>query len=106
MAALAEVERLFGESEVASAPPADLDHHEHRRRTRVDRHEVELVATDMDVPGEDGPARFDQPMSDQSFGGITRLLGRRSREGWKLAVHARIVTGDSAPALNRFSSST
>ena len=41
----------------AGAPPADLDDDERRRRARVDRHEVELVAADMDVPGQDGPAR-------------------------------------------------
>jgi hypothetical protein len=106
VAALAVVERLFWEPEVAPPTPADLDDHEHRRRARVDRHEVELVATDMDVPGEDGPARFHQPIGDQSFGGITRLLGRRSRLGWKLAIHATIVAGDPAPALNRHSSGT
>ena len=49
-----------------------------RRRTRVDRHEIELVATDMDVPGQDGPARLDQPVSDQRLGGVTRQLRRRA----------------------------
>ena len=62
------------------AAPADLDDHERRGRTRVDRHEIELVATDMDVPGQD---RSSRPRPDERatsvFGGITRLLGRRPR---------------------------
>jgi RecB family exonuclease len=56
MAALAVVERLLREPEVSATSPADLDDHERRRRSRVDRHEVKFVTTDMDVPGEDGPA--------------------------------------------------
>ena len=77
--------------------PADLDDHERRRRARVDRHEVELVATDMDVPGEDGPAGFAQPRADESLGGVTRELRRRSRPSGGLAVHRRMRASRRSP---------
>ena len=99
VAALAVVERLFREAEIASAPPADLDHDERRRRTRVDRHEVELVATDMDVPGEDGPARLGQPRTDESLRGVARDLRRRSCLSSAWAVHGRMVPADPHPRL-------
>ncbi len=100
MAALAVVECLLREAEVTPAPPADLDDHEHRRRARVDRHEVELVATDMDVPGQDGPAQVAQPRTYEGLGGVTRDLRRRSRPGGGLAVHESIVPADAHPALS------
>ena len=75
---LAMIDRLLGETVVAAAPPADLDDDQRRRRTRVDRHEIELVATDMDVPGQDGPTSFRQARCDQRLGAVTRQLGRRS----------------------------
>ena len=75
--ALAVVDGLLGQPEardpLASGPPR----HERGGRARVDRHEVELVATDMDVPGQDGPTGVRQARRDQRLGGITRLLGRR-----------------------------
>lgn len=91
VAALAMIECLLGEAEVTPAPPADLDDDEGRRWARVDRHEIELVATDMDVPGHDGPTSFCEPRGDQRFGGITRLLGRRSRRVAGSVRHAGIV---------------
>jgi DNA-binding PadR family transcriptional regulator len=75
--ALAVIDRLLWQAEPASGAPADLDDHERGRRTRVDRHEIELVATDMDVPGQDGPTGFREARGDEALGGITRLLCRR-----------------------------
>ena len=72
--AFAVVDRFFGKAECAADPPADFDDHERSRRARVDRHEVKLVTTDMDVPGQDGPAGVDESGGDQRFGGVTRLL--------------------------------
>ena len=89
--ALAVVDGLLGQAEVAAGPPADLDDDQRRGRTRVDRHEVELVATDMDVPGQDGPAGFREPRSDERLGGITRLLRRRPRRVAGSVRHAGIV---------------
>jgi hypothetical protein len=77
VAALAVIERLLRQAEGALTAPADLDDHECRWRTRVDRHDIELVATDMDVPGEDGPSRCDQTRTDEGLSGVTRLLRRR-----------------------------
>jgi hypothetical protein len=98
---LAMIDGLLGESEVAARAPAHLDDDEEGGGTRVDRHEIELVATDMDVPGQDGPAALGQQDGDQLFGGITRLLGRRScpSSGW--TSHPTIVAEGSSPALNR-----
>ena len=87
------VDRLLGQTESATRPPADLDHDERRGRTRVDRHEIEFVATDMDVPGQDGPTSFRESRRDELFGGITRLLGRRSRRVAGSIRHAGIVAG-------------
>jgi hypothetical protein len=72
------VDRLLREAEVATGTPADLDDDQCRRRTMIDRHEVELVPTDMDVPGQDRPAGVGEARSDEPLGGITRLLRRRS----------------------------
>ncbi len=76
---LAVVDRLLRQAELAACPPADLDDHEGGRRTRVDRHEIELVATDMHVPGKDGPTGVREAHRDQRLGGVTRLLRQRSR---------------------------
>jgi hypothetical protein len=88
---LAMVNGLFRQAEGSARSPADLDHDERGRRTRVDRHEVELVATDMDVPGQDGPTGFREARSDERLGGITRQLGRRSRRVAGLICHRRMV---------------
>ena len=71
----------------ASAPRR----HERRRRTRVDRHEIELVATDMDVPGHDGPTGSQETDQDQRFGGVTCLLssGPSRRDG--RAIHTAMM---------------
>ena len=97
---LAVVEGLLGQPEVAAPTPADLDDHEGRRRARVDRHEVELVATDMDVPGQDGPARFGQPRRDERLGGVTRELRRRSRPSGGSAVHPTMLPDGAHPRLS------
>jgi hypothetical protein len=49
------VHGLLGQAERPAGPPADLHDDERARRARVDRHEVKLVATDMDVPGQHDP---------------------------------------------------
>ena len=86
-ATLAMVDRLLGEPEGPAPSPADLDDHELRGRTRVDRHEDELMATDMDVPGEDSPAGRDQAAGDEHLGGITRLLRCRPDSIGRWAGH-------------------
>jgi hypothetical protein len=73
---LSMIDRLLCEPEATRASPANLDDHEGRRWTRVDRHEIEFVTADMDVPGQDGPTGLDQSVQDQRLGGVTRQLGR------------------------------
>ena len=96
------VDGFLGQTEVSPCPPAHLDDDERGGRTRVDRHEIEFVATDMDVPGQDGPTSFREPRRDELFGGITRLLGRRSRRVAGSVRHAGIVAADAhRPLMTR-----
>ena len=102
---LAVVDGLLGQPELAAGAPADLDDDERRRRTRVDRHEVELVATDMDVPGQDGPASLREPVGDERLGGITRLLGRRpprspGRSAMAASSQATLIRHVSRPSAD------
>ena len=85
------VDRLLGETESARTPPADLDDDQRGRRTRVDRHEIELMAADMDVSGQDGPSGHDQPVLDERLGSVTRQLGRCPGRIGRWRVHARKV---------------
>jgi len=89
--ALAVVDRLLWQAEAATSAPADLYDHERGGRTRVDRHEIEFVATDMDVPGQDGPTSFRESRRDELFGRITRPLGRRPRRVAGSVRHTGIV---------------
>lgn len=95
------IERFLGHAEVAPSPPADLDDHQHRRRTRVGRHDVELVATDMDVPGEDGPARRGQTIGYERFGGIARLLRPGPDPSDRWTIHDAMIPAGPSPAINR-----
>ena len=90
-----------GRPKSRSAAPADLDDHERRRRARVDRHEVELVAADMDVPGQDRPAGRREARGDQRLGRVAGLLGRASaagRRGSRSAMPA-IIAASAHPAV-------
>ena len=86
------VDRFFGQAEFATDPPTDLDHDERCRRAWVDRHEVKLMTTDMDVPGQDGPADRPEMGLDELFGGVTRALRRGpTRIDWRI-FHERSLT--------------
>ena len=98
--ALAMVDRLLGKPVRAAAAPADLDHHERGRRARVDRHEIELVAADMDVPGENRPTGVDQPTGNERFRGIARDLRRGSGPIERLSGHRRIFAAVDWLAVN------
>ena len=91
--ALAVVDRLLGQAKGAADTPANLHDHERRGRTRVDRHEVKLMTTDVDVPGQHGPAGGRQMVRDQLFGRVTRALccGPLGIVRW--FGHGCIVTG-------------
>jgi hypothetical protein len=95
VASLSVVERLLGEPEVASAAPADFDDDQARRLTGVDPIEFALVATDVDVPGQDGPAFLAQPSGNQLLGGVTRQLSGRSTGGGAPTVHKAMIAGDA-----------
>ena len=99
---LAMVDRLLWQAEVASRTPADLDDDQHSGWPRVDRDEVELVAADADVPGEDRPAPGSQLLGDGRLGGIAESLrassGSRRRS---VGVHARSVAGGAYPGITR-----
>ena len=88
------IDGLLGQPELAPGPPANLHDHQRGGRARVDRHEIELMTTDMDVPGQDGPTGVREPAGDQRFGGISRLLGRRPGRVVGSVRHAGIVAAD------------
>ena len=106
VAPLATIEGLFRQAEVAPSSPADFDDHQAGRRARVDRHEVKLVATDMDVPGQDGPARFRQPRSDERLGGVTRELRRRSRPSVGSVLHPSMLSDRAHRSVGRRATAT
>ena len=54
--ALASVDGLLGEAEVAAGAPANLDQGQTGRRTGIDRQQVDLGAADAELPGEAGAA--------------------------------------------------
>jgi hypothetical protein len=99
-AALAPVDRLLSQPERPTSSPADLDDDERHGRARVDRYEIDLVATDMDVPGEDRPASRDQPTGNQRLGGITRLLRRGSGPIVRLDGHEAILADRAHLAID------
>src|SRR6476469_4725302 len=98
MAPLPVIDALLCQTETARRPPAHFDDDERARRTRVDRHEIELMAPDMDVPGQDGPTGLDQPGEDQRFGGVTCLLSLRPGREADRTFHAPMVTMEAALA--------
>jgi hypothetical protein len=89
---LAVIDGLLGQPERPIRPPAYLDDDERGRGARVDRHEIEFVATDMDVPGQDGPSDGVEVRRDQRLGGITGLLRRGPSRPERRILHAAILT--------------
>ena len=65
MRPLSVIHGLLGQAESARGSPADLDDHQRGWRTRIDRHEIQFVAADMDVPGQNGPTTCQEPDQDQ-----------------------------------------
>lgn len=86
------VDGLLAKPEAPRCPPAHLHDDEIGRRTRVDRHEIELMAADMDVPGQDGPTGLEQSDEDQRFGGVTCLLCLGPCRDADRAFHGPMVT--------------
>lgn len=75
---LAPVERLLGQTVIPPRPPADLNEHDTGRRPRIERHEVDLLAADPDVAGQDRPAERDEPLGCEHLSGIAGPLCRRA----------------------------
>jgi hypothetical protein len=98
-APLSEVDGLLGEAEGTTRPEADLNDHEPRRRARVDRHEIELMTTDMDVPGEDRPALLRQSFRDEGLRVVAEPLRRRPSPGLGPGIHPPILANDAYPTL-------
>src|SRR5919204_2491852 len=64
-APLSPIDRLLGEPKVTAAATADLDDHDRAGRPRIDRDQIEFIATDADVPPEDRPASGDERIDDE-----------------------------------------
>jgi len=99
--ALAMVDGLLRQAEVTTSAPPDLDDHDRRRRTRIDRDEVNLRVTDMHMHPEDAPAERGEVRGDPSLGTVTGFLGLRSHDGERdtarLSVDHVAVTRIAAP---------
>ncbi len=94
---LTVIDGLLRQPERTTGPPADLDDDKGRRGARVDRHEIELAAADMDVPGQDQPASSREPIRDESLGGITRQLGDGTVQIAGPVIHAGMVAATTYP---------
>ena len=70
------VDRLLGQAEVPVPAESDLDEHENRRRTRVDRDDVQLGAPDPDLATENRPAGCGELGGDEQLGRIAPTLLR------------------------------
>jgi hypothetical protein len=98
----AVIDGLLGQAVSAAGAPTHLDDDQRGRRTRVDRHEIEFVATDMDVPGQDGPTQVPETRSDECLGGIAGPLCCRSRRIAGSVRHPGIVAvGAYPPRIGR-----
>jgi len=71
---LAPVERLLADAEVPAGAPPDLDHNELPGRAGIDRHEIQLISPDPDLPREHRPTRLGEPIGDQLLSRITVSL--------------------------------
>lgn len=127
---LAVIDGLLGQAEITTASPAHLDDHERRGRPRIHGHQVELMAADVEVPTEDGPARFGEPCGDHLLRRVSRTLCRSARRSasrgarrsasrgarragpirlrvgsvligsTRVAIHRDIVPADALPAMH------
>jgi hypothetical protein len=88
---LAVVDGFLRQAEASRGAEADLDDDESARRARVDRHEIELVATDMDVSGQDGPTLRRQAFCDEGLGAVAGPLRRCPGTWFRLAAHLGIL---------------
>ncbi len=71
------IQRLLRKPEVPATSTPDLDHDERSWRAGIQRQQINLVAPQPEVSGEDGPAGRDQPIRDELLSRITDLLRHR-----------------------------
>ena len=94
MVTLAPAEGVFRQAKRPGAPPAHLDHHEPRRRSRVKRDQVELTAADADMTSQDEPTRGDETIRDRLLGFVPGELLGRTEPGHRprmTGTHRRVV---------------
>jgi hypothetical protein len=84
---LAVVYGFLGESIVAPRAPAHLDDHQGCRWSRVHGQQVNLRATDADLPAEDAPSLRREVRGNLFFRAITGTLGFRAH-ATRLAARA------------------
>ncbi len=73
--ALSVVDRLLRETEVTSPTSPNLDDDKSGWRARVHGHEIELVAADVHISTEDGPAIGRQARRDKLLRRVAAQLG-------------------------------
>ncbi len=90
------IDGLFGQAEVASRSPADLNEDERPRGARIDGDEVDLRPADPELACQDLPALGRKTLGNKGLCRIAELLRRRS--------HGAIVAMAAWPRLIRRSS--
>ena len=96
--AFAMIDGFLREAERTTGSPANLHEHERLRRARVDRHDVQFIAADMDVTGQDDPTGSLKSRGDQCLCRIAHLLSSRSRRVIGSIRHLDIVARGPYPA--------
>src|SRR4051794_40876969 len=94
--ALATIDCLLGQPEVAARPPAHLDDHEPRWRPRVDREDVDLRPSHPKLPRENAPALRFQALGDPGFRLVAAALRRSSHRG-RVAIATYAAITSSGP---------
>ena len=98
------IETFLLRTEARRSAAADLDHDRHRRRTGVERNDVELITTDTQLPLEDDPALSTEERGDPLFGCVSGSTARRSMIGIRSvcrAAHRAMLNGSACLRLSR-----
>ena len=96
---LAPAERVLGQPEVPTGPPADLDEDDRRWWPRIEGDDVDLLPAHVEVTGKDRPALGGEAIRDERLRGVAEPLPRCScRDRWpvhppSLAIRAYASVG-------------
>jgi hypothetical protein len=95
---LTPIDRFLGQPVVTATAPADLDDHELRWRTRIDRDDIELTSAGPHIPGQDRPSSGLEAVRRDLFGHRTGIawhrlmIGRDDRRGLDRALRVQAMS--------------